>query len=67
MKRRDVVAHLIAHGCTLLREGGRYSIWVNRAGTRIGAVPRHREIDDNLIRKICIDLRINTPWQKHTT
>ncbi|MFN4985492.1 MAG: type II toxin-antitoxin system HicA family toxin [Ignavibacteria bacterium] len=64
MKRRDVVAHLIANGCSLLREGGRHSIWVNSAGTRTSAVPRHREIDDNLVRKICVDLKIAHPWQR---
>ena len=29
MKRRDFLRHLAAHGCQLLREGGRHSIFFN--------------------------------------
>jgi hypothetical protein len=48
MKRVDLVRHLEAHGCALLREGGRHSVFVNRAagksqdlqgsGDRVGQV-----------------------------
>ena len=31
MKRRDLVRHLEAHRCQLLREGSRHSVFVNRA------------------------------------
>jgi len=54
VKRRDLLRHLRAHGCDLLREGGNHSVFVNRVTT----VPRHREIDDFLARKICKDLAI---------
>ena len=31
MKRVDLVRHLETHGCEFLREGGRHTIYVNRA------------------------------------
>ncbi|MGH9802622.1 MAG: type II toxin-antitoxin system HicA family toxin [Blastocatellia bacterium] len=58
MKRADFIRHLLKHGCELLREGGNHSIYVNRANNRVSAVPRHREVDDFLVRKICRDLEI---------
>ncbi len=61
MKRRDLLAHLSANGCYLLREGGSHSVYVNRANGRISTVPRHREVRDLLILKICRDLDIPTP------
>ena len=61
MKRQDLVRHLQAHGCFLLREGGRHSIYVNPARNLTSAVPRHREINDFLVRKICRDLGIPEP------
>ena len=61
MKRRDLVGHLEAHGCEWLREGGRHSVYVNRAAGKATAVPRHREINEHLARKICRDLGIAEP------
>jgi mRNA interferase HicA len=61
MKRRDLLRHLELHGCTLLREGGNHSVYVNRAKGKSSAVPRHREIDDFLARKICRDLEAPEP------
>jgi predicted RNA binding protein YcfA (HicA-like mRNA interferase family) len=61
MKRRDLIRHLESHGCELLREGGSHSIYVNRARKKTTTVPRHREINDFLARKICQDLEIPTP------
>ena len=61
MKRRDLVRHLEANGCLLLREGGGHSVFVNRAAGKVSTVPRHREIDEHLARKICRDLEIPTP------
>ena len=31
MKRLELIRHLLAHGCRLLREGRGHSIWVNPA------------------------------------
>ncbi len=56
MKRVDLVRHLETHGCSLLREGGRHSVFVNRTSGKASAVPRHREINEFLARKICKDL-----------
>ena len=61
MKRVDLVRHLEAHGCQLLREGGSHSIFVNRTARKTSTVPRHREINDFLARKICRDLEIPEP------
>jgi mRNA interferase HicA len=61
MKRTDLIRHLEAHGCELLREGKKHLIYVNRAANRTSAVPRHREINDFLARKICQDLQIPDP------
>jgi predicted RNA binding protein YcfA (HicA-like mRNA interferase family) len=61
MKRKDLIRHLKSHGCRLLREGGKHSIYVNPANNQTSTVPRHREIDDFLTRKICRDLSIPEP------
>jgi predicted RNA binding protein YcfA (HicA-like mRNA interferase family) len=61
VKRTDLVRHLEQHGCLLLREGGSHSVYVNRATRKTSTVPRHREINDYLARKICRDLQIPAP------
>lgn len=58
MKRRDLIRHLETHGCELLREGANHSVYVNRALRRTSTVPRHREVNVFLVRKICRDLGI---------
>ncbi len=61
MKRVDLIHHLEQHGCALLREGARHSVYVNRATRKSSTVPRHREIHEFLARKICRDLEIPEP------
>ena len=61
MKRHDLVRHLEAHGCYLLRDRGKHSVYVNPSNSRTSAVPRHREINDFLVRKICRELGIPPP------
>ncbi|SFE19612.1 type II toxin-antitoxin system HicA family toxin [Spirosoma endophyticum] len=61
MKRLDLIRHLEKQGCELLREGGSHTLYVNRATQRSSTVPRHREINDFLARKICRDLQIIDP------
>lgn len=61
MKRRQLLRHLQEHGCELLREGGRHSIFWNPATRRTSSVPRHAEVHDFLARKICRDLGIPEP------
>jgi mRNA interferase HicA len=56
MKRIDLIRHLERHECELLREGSNHTMYVNRQARRSSAVPRHREVNDFLARKICDDL-----------
>jgi mRNA interferase HicA len=61
MKRRDLMRHLARMGCVLFREGARHSVFNNPASRAVSTVPRHNEIDDFLVRKICRDLGIDMP------
>jgi mRNA interferase HicA len=61
MKLRDLIRHLERHGCERLREGGNHTVYVNRAKQKSTVVPRHREINEFLARKICQDLDIKKP------
>ncbi|MCZ8127338.1 MAG: type II toxin-antitoxin system HicA family toxin [Microcystis sp. LE19-114.1B] len=61
MKRINLIRHLEAYGCEFLREGGNHTIYVNRVNQKSSAIPRHREINDFLTRKICRDLQIPEP------
>jgi mRNA interferase HicA len=61
MKRKNLIRHLETHGCEFLREGGNHTIYVNRVAQKSSAVPRHREINNFLVRKICRDLQIPEP------
>ncbi len=61
MKRVDLIRHLFAHGCALLREGAAHSVFVNRATRKVSTVPRHREVNDFLATKICKDLGVPKP------
>jgi hypothetical protein len=45
----------------MLREGGNHTVYVNRARRKTTAVPRHREVNEFLARKICQDLEIPEP------
>jgi len=62
MKSLDFLRHLRVHRCVLYREGGNHSIYINTVNNKISAVPRHKEIKNNLCRKICKDLEIPTPF-----
>jgi mRNA interferase HicA len=61
VKRVDLLRHLERHGCERLREGGSHTVYVNRAARKASSVPRHREINDFLARKICRDLEVPAP------
>ena len=61
MKRVDLIRHLERHGAELLREGGNHSVYVNRKTGKVSTVPRHREVNEYLSRKICKDLEIPNP------
>jgi predicted RNA binding protein YcfA (HicA-like mRNA interferase family) len=61
VKRRDLIRHLERHGCELLREGARHSLYVNRDRQTASAVPRHSEVNEHLARRICRDLDVPVP------
>jgi predicted RNA binding protein YcfA (HicA-like mRNA interferase family) len=61
LKRHDLVRHLERHGCELLREGGKHSVYVNHHTRKVSTVPRHRDVNDQLARKICRDLEVPDP------
>jgi mRNA interferase HicA len=44
MKRQDLVRHLEANGCVLVREGAKHSVYYNSAAQRTNTVPRRREV-----------------------
>jgi predicted RNA binding protein YcfA (HicA-like mRNA interferase family) len=60
VKRRGLERHLRAQGCRKVDEGGKHTRWAGPAGAR-SAVPRHREIDWRLAKKICRQLGIAEP------
>ena len=37
MKRVDLIRHLVSHGCYLLRDRGRHSVYANQANNRTSA------------------------------
>jgi predicted RNA binding protein YcfA (HicA-like mRNA interferase family) len=62
MKRRELIRHLERFGCVLLREGAKHSRYVNLTDPhRTSTVPRHTEIGDLLVRKICQQLGVPDP------
>ena len=52
MTRAELVRQLIEDGCTLLRHGARHDIFLNPRTGQKQPVPRHTEIDDQLVRHI---------------
>ena len=62
MKRKDLLKHLNNENCVLKREGGNHSVFINIENKKLSAVPRHTEINDFLIKKICKDLGIQSPF-----
>jgi mRNA interferase HicA len=61
MKRRDLIGQMIKEGCVLHREGAKHSVFLNPENGHLVAVPRHREIEILLARKICRQLGISPP------
>ena len=60
MKLRELERHLIQHGSHRVGEGANHTKWRGPAGAP-SVVPRHRDIDFRLVRKICRDLGIDAP------
>jgi len=58
MKRKELLKYLRDNSCAFLREGRSHSWWHNPILDKRSAVPRHNEIRDILVIKICKDLGI---------
>ncbi|MDA8822924.1 type II toxin-antitoxin system HicA family toxin [Opitutales bacterium] len=56
MKRVDLVKRLEKGGCKLLRHGAKHDIYFNPEKGLSQPVPRHREINERLAKKIIRDL-----------
>jgi mRNA interferase HicA len=52
MKRRDLVAELERIGCVLLRHGAKHDIYHQPKTGKSEPVPRHREVNEFLAKKI---------------
>lgn len=61
MKRKDLLRHLEKQGCLFLREGANHTIYFYPLTKRTSSIPRHKDIDDFLSRKICRDLGVKAP------
>ncbi|MDP2641813.1 MAG: type II toxin-antitoxin system HicA family toxin [bacterium] len=59
MKRIDLLRHILRNKCVLLREGGKHTIFTNTVTKQITTIPRHKEINSFLAKKICRDLGID--------
>jgi len=58
MKREALLKHLRRNGCYLKREGRSHSLWCNPQTGQVEAIPRHTEIANKLVKKICRALNI---------
>ena len=61
MKTKEFVKFLNRQHCLLIRKGSNHSIFQNQKNKKISSVPRHKEVKNNLARKICRDLEIPSP------
>ena len=61
MKRNVLIRHLEKHKCIFIREGGKHTVYKNLDNGKMTTVPRHREIKENLAKKICDDLGVSRP------
>jgi predicted RNA binding protein YcfA (HicA-like mRNA interferase family) len=52
MKRTELIKRLKRTGCVLLRHGGRHDIYHNPKTGSSEPVPRHREINEILAKRI---------------
>lgn len=59
MKRSDLVRRLEQMGCVLLRHGSCHDIYHNPITGYSEPVPRHREINEILAKRILARLKLN--------
>lgn len=58
MKRTAFLKHLKQHGCTLVREGGNHSLYLNPKNGKQSTVGRHPELSNLMCKIICKQLEI---------
>jgi predicted RNA binding protein YcfA (HicA-like mRNA interferase family) len=58
MKRLKLIQHLQNNNCVFLREGANHSIYINNTTNKKTSVPRHADIDEITVMKICNQLEI---------
>jgi predicted RNA binding protein YcfA (HicA-like mRNA interferase family) len=56
MKRKELIKIIEKYGCILIRHGGKHDIYQNPETGISQPIPRHREINERLARKIVKDL-----------
>jgi mRNA interferase HicA len=61
MKRVDLIRHIEKQGCVFQREGSSHTVYVNPTARKVSTVPRHREINEFMAKKICRELEISEP------
>jgi len=52
MKRKEFVRQLVREGCVFPRPGSRHDIYLNPETGQRQPVPRHREIENHLVKHI---------------
>ena len=58
MKRKDLIRHFENNKCAFRREGGNHTVYKNLISGKMTSIPRHRDIKENLAKKICDDLGV---------
>ena len=56
MKRKDLIDKIESLGCALIRHGNKHDIYHNPKTGMTQPIPRHREINEFLAKKIIRDL-----------
>jgi mRNA interferase HicA len=62
MKRRDFIKHLENNSCYLFREGSKHSVFQNIKNNKKTTIPRHSNLDKDLVNLICKQLEIPKPY-----
>ena len=58
MKREKLFKHFRKYNCHVFREGKKHTIVINNDNDKVTSVPRHTDVNDKLIGRICEDLDI---------
>jgi predicted RNA binding protein YcfA (HicA-like mRNA interferase family) len=59
MKRKDLIDAIEILGCVLIRHGAKHDIYQNQKTGMTQPIPRHREINEILAKKIIRDFSNN--------